>query len=193
MKLPLVDDEIRVAVEVKDTDTEGPGRRYAIWVQGCTLHCPSCCNPEYLTPKGGTVTSIAELVERVEASASEGISLLGGEPFEQAGPLARFAEAVRARGYSVTIFSGYTLAELRERGDAGPLLAACDLLIDGRYDRDKPDTTRRWIGSTNQELHFLSDRYSPSDPQFSEPDGVELRLDNGVVTINGRPWGRGLP
>ncbi len=84
--------------------------------------------------------------------------------------------------------------ELRGQGPgAQALLAATDLLIDGRYEATLPDARRRWIGSTNQRMHALTDRYDPSAPSFFTADTVELRLVDGVLTANGRPWGRGLP
>ena len=193
-----------VGVEVADTEAEGPGRRYAVWVQGCPLRCPGCCNPELLPFAGGRASTVAELRSRILDTHArrplEGLSLLGGEPFAQAKALAVLAEAVRAEGLSVMIYSGFTLAELeaREDPDTARLLAACDLLVDGRYERDKPDESRRWIGSRNQELHRLSARYRGDDPRFFAGETVELRLVDGELTINGWPWKnrpgrRGLP
>jgi len=197
---------VDVGVEIADTDAEGPGRRYAIWVQGCPMRCPGCCNPELLRFGGGTPTTVATLLERVLAahqrSPLEGLSLLGGEPFAQALPLAVLAEQVRAAGLGVMVYSGYTLAELEQQiaaerlvGERGVarLLAATDLLVDGRYERDQPDSTRRWIGSTNQRLHFLSARHHPAQPEFMQGETIELRYRDGELIINGWPWGKGLP
>jgi anaerobic ribonucleoside-triphosphate reductase activating protein len=204
---------IDVGVEVADTEAEGPGRRYAIWVQGCPMRCPGCCNPELLPFAGTrgvakTPTPVAELLERVLAASArsapsasspfEGISLLGGEPFAQAPALAVLAERVRAAGLGVMVYSGFRLAELEAKIAADEpgvarLLAATDLLVDGRYERERPDHVRRWIGSTNQQLHFLSDRYRASDPVFRSGETIELRLVGGELTINGWPWGKGLP
>lgn len=192
--------ELRVAVELADTDAEGPGRRYAIWVQGCPMRCPGCCNPELLPVRGGRPSSPAALIERVLAahqrSPIEGVSLLGGEPFAQAEGLAELAEAVREVGLSVMIYSGFTLAELEARPEpaVARLLAACDLLVDGRYDREQPDRERRWIGSRNQVLHVFGDRYALDDPRFRAGETVEIRLVAGELTVNGWPWGtKGLP
>lgn len=192
--------ELRVAVEIADTEAEGPGRRYAIWVQGCPMRCPGCCNPEFLPVRGGRLDSSAALLERVLAAHRrapiEGISLLGGEPFAQAAALANLAEAVREVGLSVMIYSGYTLAELRAMPEpaVARLLAACDLLVDGRYEREQPDHERRWIGSRNQVLHVFGDRYTLDDPRFHAGETVEIRLVAGELTINGWPWAkRGMP
>jgi anaerobic ribonucleoside-triphosphate reductase activating protein len=198
---------VELGVEVADTEAEGPGRRYAIWVQGCPMRCPGCCNPELLRFGGGTPSTVAALLERVLAaqrraaqagSPLAGLSLLGGEPFAQAPALAILAEQVQAAGLGVMVYSGFTLAELQAKVTADEpgvarLLAATDLLVDGRYQREQPDTTRRWIGSTNQRLHFLSARHHPAQPEFSAGETLELRLVDGELIINGWPWGKGAP
>ena len=184
--------QLRVAQTVADTEAEGPGRRFALWVQGCTLACPGCCNPEMFAARGGELLETALLAERILGTPGiEGLSVLGGEPFQQAGAVAELCAAVRAAGLSVMVYSGYTLAELRALPGPGPaaLLAETDLLVDGRYRRELPEPRRRWLGSSNQRLHFLTSRYGPDDPRFSQPNTVELRLVGGQLTVNGWPAG----
>lgn len=175
---------MRVAHRVADTDAEGPGRRFALWVQGCSLRCPGCCNPELFDAAGGEDVSVDALLAEIASTAGiEGISVLGGEPVEQA-DLAALCAGVRALGLTVMLYSGYTRAEIDARRPG--LLASVDLLVDGRFDARQPDT-RRWIGSTNQVLHFLSDAYRPDDPRFSAPNTVELRLGPDGLVVNGWP------
>jgi anaerobic ribonucleoside-triphosphate reductase activating protein len=184
---------LQVAQIIADTEAEGPGRRFAVWVQGCPMRCRECCNPEMLRFEGGEPTSVSDLVARaVRTVGIEGVSLLGGEPFAQAEGCAAFAEGVRARGLAVMVYSGFTVAELEEKRDrgepgVGALLAACDLLVDGRYERDLPERDRRWIGSTNQVMHFVSERYRPDDPRFRAGNTVEIRLRKGELLVNGWP------
>src|SRR5262249_8182093 len=156
---------------VAQTEAEGPGQRFAVWVQGCPMRCQECCNPQMLRFEGGERIAVSDLVDRAVASKSEGVSLLGGEPFAQAVRCAAFAEGGGASGASVMVYTGFTLAELEEKraqGEpgVGALLDACDLLVDGRYERDLPEQERRWIGSKNQVMHFRSERYRADDPQF---------------------------
>jgi anaerobic ribonucleoside-triphosphate reductase activating protein len=188
---PRQTSSLRVAQWVPDTVSEGPGRRFAVWVQGCPLGCPGCCNPEMLSPEGGERWTVDRLARKILATPGiEGLTLAGGEPFFQAAACAELCERVRAGGLGVMIFSGYTLAELAAPGADpawGRLLARADLLVDGRYEREQPETRRRWIGSRNQQLHFLSDRYSPDDPVFTGANTVELRLVGGSLSINGWP------
>ncbi len=182
--------DLRVAQVVEDTEAEGPGRRFAVWVQGCWLACPGCCNPKMFSPAGGRSTPSERLAGLALSSAGiEGISVLGGEPFEQAPAVAEFAARVRAGGLSVMVYSGFTLEELRSGRIEGAeaLLAQTDLLVDGRYRRELPETKRRWIGSSNQVLHFLSDRYRPDDLRFTMGNTIEIRLTREALTENGWP------
>jgi anaerobic ribonucleoside-triphosphate reductase activating protein len=192
---------LRVAQIVDDTRAEGPGRRLALWVQGCSIRCPNCCNPEMFDARGGRVTPLAELDARLAAAAAggvEGITILGGEPFEQPGPVAALAGAARRLGLTVLVFTGYDREAIEARAaseaDVAALLAAIDVLIDGPFRADAlepaPPVGRRWIGSSNQRVHRLTARVA-DDPRYEsrEPNTVELRLVGGRLTVNGWPGG----
>ena len=179
-----------VAQIVPDTEAEGPGRRFAVWVKGCPLRCAGCCNPQMLHFGGGTPTDPEALAARVLATPGiEGLSLLGGEPFAQAEACAVLAGAVRRGGLGVMVYSGFTLEALQAKTEPGvrTLLDATDLLVDGPYQRAQPERERRWIGSANQRMHFFGDRYRPDDPRFRAGNTVELRFKNGELVVNGWP------
>jgi anaerobic ribonucleoside-triphosphate reductase activating protein len=187
-------ERLSVAGRVPRTCAEGPGVRYALWVQGCPMRCAGCCNPHLLDFR-------EDLWESVEAAAAgilatdgiEGVTLLGGEPFAQASALAALSRAVRGAGLSVMVFSGYTLAQLREAGraDWDALLDATDLLVDGPYLPEHHSTLRRWIGSSNQRAHALSPRYRHLvGPDAAWPRGgnrIEIRLSGDALSVNGFP------
>jgi anaerobic ribonucleoside-triphosphate reductase activating protein len=182
---------LNVALIVARTEAEGPGVRAALWVQGCTIRCPGCCNPEMLAVKDATWMTVDEALAQLPADV-EGVSFLGGEPTEQARALAALARRVRARGQTVMVYSGRTIDELRASPAANALLEHTDLLVDGRYDESLRTTTRRFIGSTNQQLHFLTDRYRADDARFASHNTVELRLTIAAdgtksITMNGWP------
>lgn len=179
---------LRISQLVTDTEAEGPGRRFALWVQGCTIRCPGCCNPEMFAADQGRLADPAVLATQALAvEGLEGVSVLGGEPGEQAEAVAEFCERVRAGGLSVMLYSGYMLEQLRRRPGAGRLLKAVDLLVDGRYQQSLPETKRRWLGSSNQVLHFLTSRYAAGDPRFETGNTVELRLTRAGLSVNGWP------
>jgi anaerobic ribonucleoside-triphosphate reductase activating protein len=185
--------DIRVLRFLPATEVEGPGRRAALWVQGCSIRCPGCFNPHSWPAAGGELVPWPELVGRVQAAAAahgiEGLTLLGGEPFDQAAPLALLAEAVRAHGLSVMSFTGHVLEDLEAAGrdDWTRLLAATDLLVDGPYLADRPERRRPWVGSDNQRFWFLTDRYAHLAGELeSLPNRLEVRIArSGEVSVNG--------
>ncbi len=184
---------IRIANLVPVTEAEGPGARFALWFQGCPLRCPGCCNPEMLPFEGGTLYTLEELVEEIRRSHEEhqleGITLLGGEPLAHAKKGVAIARAVHEMGLNVMIFTGYTLEEARAMPDQDiqDLLDETDILVDGPYLREMPETERRWIGSSNQRVHFLSDRADANDPRWLLPNTLEIRLRDNELTVNGFP------
>lgn len=182
---------MRVARIHPRTTAEGPGVRFAVWVQGCTIRCDGCFNPHLWAGTGGSPISPPHLAQAAISSGVDGVTLLGGEPFEQAAALGRFASLVHAAGLSVMTFTGYLFDDLQARAahDASvrELLDATDLLLDGPYVADQPDFARPWVGSSNQRFHFLSERYEHLQSDLAKQgDRVEVRVDSdGRVSLNG--------
>jgi anaerobic ribonucleoside-triphosphate reductase activating protein len=185
--------ELSIAQVVRYTEAEGPGKRYAVWFQGCPLRCPGCCNPEMLPFDGGRRIALTDMLRDLDDARNEhgveGITLLGGEPLAHAAGAVALARAVRERGLSVMIFSGYTLDEALQLPDpaVGELLTLTDILVDGPYLREQPETRRRWIGSANQQIHFLTARYDADDPRWLLSNTLEIRLTGLELTVNGFP------
>lgn len=172
---------MKIARTVADTDAEGPGRRFALWTQGCTLRCKGCCNPELFGP-GGEERTVDDLLRAITATPGiEGVSILGGEPTEQP-DLAALCAGVQRAGLTVMLFTGHLLEDLDPA-----LVAHLDLVVDGRFEARQLDASRRWIGSANQRLHFLTDAYDPADPQFEAAQTVEIRLGPDGLVVNGWP------
>ena len=183
---------LQVAQIVPCTEAEGPGRRFALWFQGCPLRCPGCCNPEFIPFAGGEAMTLADVLRQLDDARGqgiEGITLLGGEPLAHPAGAAALARAARERGLTVMVFSGYTIEDARAKADPGvdAVLTHTDILVDGPYVREQPDTTRRWIGSTNQRIHFLSERYRADDPCWRERNTLEIRVRGDTVSVNGFP------
>ncbi|MDT0530418.1 4Fe-4S single cluster domain-containing protein [Micromonospora sp. DSM 115977] len=189
---PVGVETVAVARFLAATRAEGPGERTAVWVQGCAIRCPGCFNPHLWSFRGGERVAPADLVRRALDAGTEGLTLLGGEPFDQAAPLAAVADGVRAAGRSVMTFTGYTRAQLHRavdvgRDDVAALLAATDLLVAGPFLADRIDTRRPWVGSTNQEFVLLGDRFPGLLDEVSHsPDRVEVTVDAaGRIAVNG--------
>jgi anaerobic ribonucleoside-triphosphate reductase activating protein len=126
------------------------------------------------------------------APGIEGVTLLGGEPFAQAGALLPLAEGVRAAGLGLMAFSGFTLEELRGQGPrAAALLGALDLLVDGPYLASGASDRRRFIGSENQRVHFLTGRYRHLDDGEGGIGAgrgpLEVRIRGDRIFVSGAP------
>ena len=190
---------VNLADWVDCTEVEGPGKRSALWVQGCTIRCSGCCNAHMLDLVPKRIVDTREVLGWIEEAHkrhhTEGVTFLGGEPMLQARGLADVAAGCRELDLSVVVFTGFTLEHLRNRPMPGvmDLIEMTDLLIDGPYIAEQPETKRNWVGSTNQRFHFLTDRYRPGievDPRY--PHGFELRvLGDGRLRSSGWPSGIG--
>lgn len=186
---------LNVASRLTCTEAEGPGRRAALWVQGCNKRCRGCCNPSYLQLVERELVSASSVLEWLEnahhAHDLEGVTFLGGEPMLQAQGLTVVARGAQSLGLSVMVFSGYTKIELDvlQLPGVDQLLRYTDVLVDSPYEASLPDHNRRWAGSTNQTFHYLTARYDArieSDGEVERVLEVHLRTD-GSVFVNGWP------
>jgi len=177
---------LRVFKILKKTKVEGPETRYCIWTQGCSRHCKGCQATHTWPHAGGILYDTKEIINDIlSQNGIEGVTFLGGEPFEQAESLGEIAEAVRKKGLGILCFTGNLIEDLYKDEKNLKLLNNTDLLIDGPFEIDKLDYSRPWCGSSNQRYHFLTDRYN--DEIFSKyKNKVEINIySNGVVFMNG--------
>ena len=172
----------------------GPGWRFSVWVQGCRLRCTDdCLNPHMLDTAAGYDLAVPDLIAALLRAATasgrtvEGITLLGGEPTEQADGAAELFERLQGEGWSTMLYSGYTIEALRRRGPVmARLLAATDLLVDGPFLPERYREDLAWRGSENQRIHCLTKRYSAAalDAAFFEQGkgfSLDFRADGSVA------------
>jgi anaerobic ribonucleoside-triphosphate reductase activating protein len=169
----------------------GPGTRAVIWVQGCPIRCRGCFNPASWSFSPVTTVSSDELAARVLATEGiDGVTFSGGEPFAQAGALARVGEQVRDAGLTIVTYTGYTREQLTTRADPAMnrLLAVTDLLIAGPYKKNMA-CNDLYIGSANQQVIPLTGRILSVSP-LAPPRGelIEFSITpDGMVTTTGFP------
>ena len=157
-----------------DTKVNGPGRRAMVHFQGCTLGCPACFNPDTHALNGRRMT-VAQVAETLLDRAPKGVTVSGGEPFQQAGGLAALIAALRRAGVdSILVFTGHTLEELEA---ANASLEGIDVLVAGRYDPTLALESVPLLSSENQRLHLLTSRHGKAD--------IDLRGGNLEITITG--------
>ncbi|MEW9874101.1 4Fe-4S single cluster domain-containing protein [Arthrobacter sp. HS15c] len=177
---------LRVARVLHGTTAEGPGLRSAVWFQGCTIRCPGCINPHLFSQSGGRDMTASDIVLGALASQVEGLTLIGGEPFDQPAAGATLARKAQELGLGVIVFSGYEYETLRGRGqDTKSFLASIDLLVDGPYQAWNQETDRALVGSTNQRFIHISDRYSSYRPEIAA-NRIDIRvLPDGSIDVAG--------
>ena len=164
----------------------GPGERFVLWVQGCPLACPGCWNTDTWSFARRDVRSVDDLLAEILVERDlEGVTFTGGEPFAQARALAALARGVRATGRSIVVFTGYALDELT-RPDQRALLAEADVLVSGRYVAALRAPGLGLRGSSNQAVHFLTDRYGPGDLRDAPELEIHL-LPDGSARLTGFP------
>ena len=178
--------KLRVCNIIKKTKVEGPETRYCIWVQGCSRHCKGCQAVHTWSHSGGKLYNTDNIIADImEQKGIEGVTFLGGEPFEQAEALGEIAEAVKKKNLGVLCFTGNWLKDLQKDDKNKKLLNNIDLLIDGPFEIDKTDYSRPWCGSSNQRYHFLTNRYN--EEIFTKyKNKVEINIaEDGNIFING--------
>lgn len=177
---------LNVARVLPRSEANGPGERFVVWVQGCSLACAGCWNPDTWAFERRELREVGALAAEIVATAGiEGVTFSGGEPFMQAPALAELARTVRDAGLSVFVFTGYELEELSKPHHRA-LLSLTDVLVTGRYVDSRRSLGLPWRGSTNQRVHFITSRYS--DVNMEHAPEVELRIGpDGTVHVTGFP------
>ena len=178
---------IRIHEILTGSSVNGPGVRNVVWFQGCTLNCPGCFNRLTHDPNGGRLISTDDLCEVLLSPEfpCDGITVSGGEPFQQPEGLLSLLKNLRARNTPpVLVFSGYIYTQLLDEPVRNTCLPFIDALICGPYDRNSPSAYDRFCSSSNQELYLLSDRLKKED--FSGLPLSEVIIDDrGKAIVSG--------
>ena len=154
-------DVLDVSGLVEESIVDGPGVRFVVFVQGCPHACPGCHNL-HTHPFGcGKKIGIEEIYRQIKVNPLiRGVTFSGGEPFCQAGPLARLGEKLRRDGYNLFVYSGYTLEKLLEMAetstDVKALLACANYLVDGPFLERERDLSLKFRGSRNQTIYDVT-------------------------------------
>ena len=151
---------MRIYGLVQDSIVDGPGMRFVCFVQGCPHHCPGCHNPDSHDPAGGTEMTVFDVAVQMLANPlTDGLTLSGGEPFEQ--PMSCFALARIAHEYGLNVwcYTGYTYEHLMRHGteEQQTLLAEVDVLVDGPFLIAERSLNLPWRGSRNQRVIDLKE------------------------------------
>lgn len=155
-------------------------------MQGCTLGCLGCFNPETHSFFGGKWVAVDALFERIAALEGqiEGITISGGEPLQQRPALLALLQRVRAEtNLSVLVFTGYIREEVLRFREAPALLRCIDVLIAGRYEPSLR-LARDLRGSANKTVHLLTPRYTLADLTLTPVGEITIEPD-GTIMLSG--------
>lgn len=172
--------------------TLGPGRRIGIWFQGCSIRCPGCISMDTWAHGRGT-TTIDEVVDAISPwlSTADGITVSGGEPFDQREALFELLARLRAlTAADILVFTGYPWSTISEALASLPSLI--DAIITGPFDIDEKQTLAL-RGSDNQELHFITALGRARFESFDRPIDESDRTFDVMFDENGDVWLAGIP
>lgn len=178
------------SVQLSDFEYEsyiyGPGKRFVIWVQGCSIHCFGCWNQDLWDFTGGESFLIDDIIARISAvSGLDGITLLGGEPLDQASAIHKMVRTVKSLGLSVMLYTGYELHEIFSDSVKREVYQLSDIVVSGRFDLALRDLKLKWRGSSNQVVTVNNNYIDYFDEQKNE---VEVHFsDDGRIKIIGYP------
>lgn len=145
----------------------GPGERVCLWTQGCHKRCNGCISPELQPFRGREIseTLLAEVIVQVaKKNRCTGLTISGGDPFEQPQALRKLLELLRGTFSDVLVYTGFVLEDIRSGflgQDAKMCLESLDVLIDGEYVEELNFPSCVLRGSANQKIHFLNKNLIP--------------------------------
>ena len=163
---------VRLAGIEPESIVDGPGYRFAVFVQGCPHACPGCHNPETHDFEGGRLVDTEEIIAHLGKNPLvRGLTLSGGEPMLKAQALLGVAKAAKARGMNVWCYTGYTYEQLMEMNDPAQmaLLDVIDVLVDGPYIARERSLDLLFCGSRNQRLIDMNKTRSAGEITLYDP------------------------
>lgn len=171
--------------------TLGPGRRVGIWFQGCSIRCPGCISVDTWRAKPAQ-TSVDQVVRSISPwlTQSDGVTISGGEPFDQPSALHALLVALSAFDKDVLVFTGYSAERAQQ------MMHGWDGLIDGLvsdpFEHHVPQT-KPLRGSDNQRLNLLTPRGIARFASFERSLTPEDRQLDLLIDEDGTAWLAGIP
>lgn len=133
----------------------GFGIRVSIFCTGCTHKCPGCFNALYQDPNYGekwTNEQTELVVKYMKDPAVKGLTLLGGEPFQNTWLTEVIREVKKETGKEIWAYSGYVFDKLIQDSKRLEMLKECDILVDGPFIQELKDLKLKFRGSSNQRV-----------------------------------------
>jgi anaerobic ribonucleoside-triphosphate reductase activating protein len=177
--------------ETYPTTVNGPGNRYLIHLQGCGLGCKSCFNPESWSFKTKKIVSVEELADRILNLKPDGLSISGGEPFQQSAALLHFLKYIHKKNpqncpfpKGVLVFSGFYENELHTIKEYEQILTYVDVIVSGRF-LENERVYDSLLSSNNQK--FIWGNRGLIIPQDVMKQDYEIIIEKDGLKLTGFP------
>lgn len=179
---------MRIERALTNVETLGPGRRLAIWVNGCKRRCPGCVSKRLQLANIATEFPIEEYFEGFDFSKVDGVTISGGEPFEQIAELSKLVCYLKKEKIEdILVYTGYQLSELQamQNQDVDTILENIAVLIDGPYILELDDQKHNLKGSSNQEIHYLLPKYETKYQEYIKTTRKmqEFEIENTLIGV----------
>ena len=143
---------IYVADIYDNTAVDGEGFRTALYVSGCDICCEDCHNKHWWDINNGIPMTVEEVFDKINFDLTN-ITFIGGEPMMQAKALTLLAEKIkRETDKTIWVYSGHTYEQILENEDYYNLLKYCDVLVDGKFDKEYYKSNLKFRNSLNQRI-----------------------------------------
>jgi anaerobic ribonucleoside-triphosphate reductase activating protein len=171
----------------------GHGRRIGIWTQGCSIQCAGCISRDTWDFRNDSSIPVDQLLASLDPwlAQADGVTLSGGEPFDQPQALAELVQKLRGRqSGDILIYSGYSQETLFQ--SHSQILKWIDVLISEPY-RPESGSALALRGSDNQRITLLTDlartRYplDLDDRPWNGPRPLDVMIDGDTVWLAGIP------
>jgi anaerobic ribonucleoside-triphosphate reductase activating protein len=184
--------DIRISRLHFPVTTLGPGQRIGIWFQGCSIHCPGCISADTWATNTGQ-TTVESIVEHLIPwlPSAEGITISGGEPFEQPDALISLLNILRRQSsVDILVYSGYAAENIAPTLEKATGLI--DALITDPFEM-QTSHSRPLRGSDNQHLHLLTPLGRERFRQYERPLSDKDKLLDVMFDQDGSVWFAGIP
>lgn len=147
-----------------DDMLNGSGLRVCLWCSGCEHHCNACQNPQTWDVTSGIEFkegAMQELLDGLSLDYISGLTLTGGDPLhaQNLKKIYEICNTVKSNfpNKSIWIYTGYKWEDIWISTDCiyierKKILELCDVMVDGKFEKDKFDINYPWAGSTNQRV-----------------------------------------
>lgn len=171
--------KLRIHGATPISSANGPGTRYALWFQGCSMEpkCPGCFNEDSWDANGGTEFDTSELINRITNNPEiTGLTISGGEPLDQLEGLIELCSALNDQ-YEILLFTGKETIPIE-------LTKYIDIAIAGPYKKDLP-IIGSLRSSSNQEIIIYNERLDLKKYMQNDCPAEIIINEDGSMTMSG--------